>query len=148
MKEAAREARVARLPDAVMVRMSLAELKLSGQWEEEGKECWYKGHLYDVIRQRTVGGTTWLYCLDDEGEERLIHGSIDVTRTNQDQPGKQTGHTIAISICDLICETSRWNIRPLPVVCRQYSPWNVYRLASRFARVVIPPPKCRPAHFC
>jgi hypothetical protein len=148
MKEAAREARVSALPDAVLLRVSLAEMKASGQWEEEGKECWYKGHLYDVIRQRTVGGTTWLYCLDDEREERLIQGSVDVTRANQDQPAKQTGHTIAISICDLICETPRWNIRPLPAATRRYSLMEKRRLTSRYARVVIPPPKCTPAFFC
>jgi hypothetical protein len=148
MKEAAREARISALPDAAMLRISVAELNRSGRWEDQGKECWYKGHLYDVIRQRTAGGTTWLYCLDDESEEGLIHGSVDVTRANQEQPGGQTSHTIAISICDLLCETPRWNILPSPDVCRQYFPLNVYRLTTRFVRVVVPPPKCTPEYFC
>ena len=141
MKEAARKARIAALPDAVMLRLSLAELNASGRWEEEGKECWYKGHLYDVIRERTVDGTTWLYCLDDVREERLIEGSVHVTRANLDQPGKQTGHTISISICDLLCETPQWIIEPLPSASKQYSSSGVHRLSSRYAMVVIPPPK-------
>jgi hypothetical protein len=141
MKEAARAARIAALPDDAMLRVSLTELYASGRWEEEGKECWYKGHLYDVIRERTVGGATWLYCLDDEREERLIDGSLNATRANLDQPGRQTGHTISISICDLLCETLEWTIEPSPPVQKQYSSSGVRRLSSRYMRVVIPPPK-------
>jgi len=139
MKEAANEARIAALPDAVMLRVSVAELNASGRWEDEGRECWYKGHLYDVIRQRTVSGTTWLYCLDDEGEEQLIHGAVDVTKANQDQPGRQT--RISFSICDLLCQTPQWTIAPLQPIDRQYPTYGVHRLSSRYARIVIPPPK-------
>lgn len=142
MKEAAREARIAALPDKVLERISAARV----QWAEEGKECWYEGHLYDVIRQRTADGSTWLYCLDDEREERLIAGSVDVTRATQDQPGRQT--RITFSICDLLCQTPHWVIEPLPPVSKQYISPGVYRLSSCYARVVIPPPKGTPVLFC
>ena len=150
MQEAAREAWLASLSDSAFVRMSLSAVNTAGKWEEQGKECWYKGHLYDVIRQREMDGTTWLYCLDDEREERLIEGSIDVTRANLDQPVKQTGHALSISISmrDLLCETPQWNIEPLPDAGPQYSPLGICRPSSRYARIVIPPPKSMPVIFC
>lgn len=148
MQEAAREARIAALPDGVMQRISLAGIQTQGRWEEEGKECWYKGHLYDVIRQRIQGGTTWLFCLDDEREERLIHGSVDVTGANQDQPDKRAGQTLTISIVDLLCETPVWIIEPLTAVIKQYAPARAHRLPSRYERIITPPPKYPPVLFC
>ena len=140
MKEAAREARIAALPDRVLERMDAAGVS----WAEAGKECWYAGHLYDVIRQRTSNGTTWLYCLDDEGEERLIDGSVEVTKSNQDLPSRRNSPTVSIG--DIICETLTWEIgSPSRIDVPRY-PGEDDRLSTRYSDIVIPPPRT-PAAF-
>lgn len=141
IQEAARTFWLASLPDTAFVRLDLAAVNATGKWEEEGKECWYRGHLYDVVRRKVVQGTTWVYCLDDEREEHLIRDAGAVTKANQDQPAKQTGHMATLSLGDLLCETPGWEIGSLPVPERQYSLYCDYRIPAQFSDIVIPPPK-------
>ncbi|HXO74450.1 MAG TPA: hypothetical protein VN824_04450, partial [Puia sp.] len=84
MKEAAREASLVALPDTAFFRVSLADVNARGKWEEAGRECWINDHLYDVIRQKTIDGRTWLFCLDDDNEERLIRGSGEFAHAGHD----------------------------------------------------------------
>jgi hypothetical protein len=141
LKEAAREARLAALPDAEFVRIDQAAIDAAGTWEERGKECRYQGHMYDVMRSRTIGGTTWLFCLDDENEERLDRQSDQVTRANQDQPDKRTGHAFYFSIGDIICEQPRWALPAPGRILRQYSYAANQPLPGRCPEIAGPPPK-------
>ncbi len=141
MKEAAREAWIMELPDAAFLKVSLAEVNATGKWEEAGKECWYKGHLYDVIRQQSAGNDTFLYCMDDESEERLIHQSEQVTRANQDHPDKKTGHALTLSIGDIVCERPSLCIAPAGCVWQPYTCSRSWRLPFRYTEILVPPPK-------
>jgi hypothetical protein len=141
IKEAARESRLAALPDAAFVRIDQAAVDAAGKWEERGKECRFKDHLYDVIRSRTIGDTTWLFCLDDENEERLDRQSEQVIRTNQEQPDKKTGHALCLYIGDLICERQQWAIVAPGRLPRQYRSFDSLPLPGRYPEVAGPPPK-------
>ncbi|HXB06503.1 MAG TPA: hypothetical protein VNW04_05300 [Puia sp.] len=141
MKEAARETWIASLPDEAFLRVSLAEIATHGKWEVAGKECWYQGHLFDIIRERSAGDSTWLFCLDDDNEERLIRQSGEVTRANLDHPDKQTNHSLSFAIGDLVCETAHWRILPLPAAPRNYCAGACERLPNRYTEIQAPPPK-------
>lgn len=141
IKEAAREARLAALPDAAFVRIDQAMIDAAGKWEEPGKECRFNGHMYDVMRSRTIRGTTWLYCLDDENEERLDRQSEQVIRTNQEHPDKKTGHAGWLSIGDIICEQPDWGLRAPGRVLRRHSTHDSYPLPGRYLEITGPPPK-------
>jgi len=141
LKEAAREAWIAALPDAAFVRIDEAEVDARGQWEERGKECRLGDHMYDVIRTRVAGEKTWLFCLDDENEERLDRQSDTVTRANQEQPGKRTGHTLCLSIGDIYCESTGWVIPWPGRVIRRYAAGRIYRLPGWYLEIAGPPPK-------
>jgi hypothetical protein len=141
LKEAAREAWVAALPDRAFLRVSLAEIDAHGRWEEVGKECWYRGHLYDVIRQRRAGATTWLFCLDDDNEERLIRQSDAVTRASIDQPARRQGHTLALAAYDWVCEDLAGKISAIPPILHRYFPGSGSPLPIRYTEQMIPPPK-------
>lgn len=141
LKEAAREARLRALPDAEFVRIDQAGIDAAGTWEERGKECRYHGHMYDVMRSRTIGGTTWLFCLDDENEERLDRQSDRVIRCNQDQPDKRTGHALSLSIGDLICERPHWSLAAPDRILRQYAYADGQTLPARYPEIAGPPPK-------
>lgn len=141
MKEAAREAWIAALPDAALFRVRLAEVNAEGKWEEAGRECWYKDHLYDVVRQMTIAGTVWLLCMDDEGEARLIRKSGGFTRASQDQSGNKSNHAPSMRIAEVICEAVGLRIhRPAPVQS-VYCGYSIHPLPTCFSEISVPPPK-------
>ena len=141
MKEAAREAWIAAQPDNAFLRVSLVTIETHGKWEERGKECWYQGHLYDVIRTRISGDTTWLFCLDDEQEEDLIRKNGEITRINTDHPDKNTSHTLCLRSGDLVCERPVWPVPPPGFIQNRYSSNSIYPLPAWDIDIVAPPPK-------
>ena len=133
LKEAAREAWIAALPDAAFFRVSQADVDAHGKWEEAGRECWYNGHLYDVIRQRAG----CLYCLDDDNEERLIRQSGEFA--HESHGAKKT--LPSFRIADTIVDKPDFTLTQ-PVV-RRHS-WSApisSRLPVRYLRIIVPPPK-------
>ena len=141
MKEAAREAWLTTIPDAQLYRISLADINATGRWEEEGRECWFRGHLYDVIRRATIDGTVYLFCLDDVREAQLIHQSVEVTRANQDHPGKKGTHPYLWKLGDILPAEEAAHSNP-PVPIRQPDPTSPqHRLPTRYADISVPPPK-------
>ncbi|WP_431215801.1 hypothetical protein ACQ86N_14750 [Puia sp. P3] len=132
LKEAAREAWIAALPDAAFFRVSQADVDSHGKWEEPGRECWYNGHLYDVIRQKAG----WLYCFDDDNEERLLSRSGELAHENHNKktlPSFRMADTIVEPPAIALLE---------PVVCRH--PWSELisgRLPFYCCDIVVPPPK-------
>ena len=141
LKAAAREACIAALPDTVLFRVALADVNAHGKWEEAGRECWFNDHLYDVIRQRIIRGKTWLFCLDDDNEERLIRGSGEFAHARHDQPDKKTAHLLSIRIGDAVFDAIAVNIGR-PASC--HSAWrscNTHPLPTRYTEIIVPPPK-------
>jgi methionine sulfoxide reductase heme-binding subunit len=141
LKEEAREAWIAALPDRCFFRIRLADVNAAGHWEEEGKECWYKNHLYDVIRRKDDGGAVWLYCMDDEREARLIRQSGEVTQANNDHPDKGTNHSLSLRIWDWLVETILLRVsRPLVPAKHLYA-YSPQSLCVGYTEIVVPPPK-------
>ena len=141
LKEEAREAWIAALPDQSFFRVRLADVNAAGHWEEEGKECWYRNHLYDVIRRKVDSNTVWLYCMDDEREARLIKQSGEMTHSNYDHPDKGANHSLSLRIGDWLAETISIQVaRPLVPVNHQYG-YRPRSLLVGYAEIVGPPPK-------
>jgi hypothetical protein len=141
LKEEAREAWVAALPDQNFYRIQLAAVEASGHWTEPGRECWYKNHLYDVIRAKTEGGVVWLYCMDDEREATLIRKSGEVTHANQDGPDKKANHSLSPRIGDWLAETTSLRLdRPLKAIDRHYGD-RTRPLSAGCKETIAPPPK-------
>ena len=141
LKEEAREAWIAALPDRCFFRVRLADINAAGHWEEEGKECWYNNHLYDVIRQKYNNGAVWLYCLDDVREARLIRQSGEMTRANCDRPDKKANHSLSLQIGDWLAGTISLQMnRPLIPIDYHYG-YRLQSLSLGFAEIVVPPPK-------
>ncbi|AFK05122.1 hypothetical protein Emtol_3997 [Emticicia oligotrophica DSM 17448] len=42
------------------------------EWEEDEKEFWYNGKLYDIVEIKTINKTKYYYCISDENEEQII----------------------------------------------------------------------------
>lgn len=141
LKEEAREAWIAALPDRCFFRVRQADVNAAGRWEEEGKECWYNHHLYDVIHRKNESGVVWLYCMDDEREARLIRQSAEVTHANYDHPDKGANHSLSLKIGDWLVGTTSLEVyRPL-VPVKHYYGYPPQSLSLGFTEIVVPPPK-------
>ena len=42
-------------------------------WEEEGKEFFLNGEIYDLVKTKNVAGKIYFYCINDEKENELIN---------------------------------------------------------------------------
>jgi hypothetical protein len=141
LKEEARGAWIAALPDRCFFRVQLAAVDAAGRWTEAGRECWYNNHLYDVIRRKTEEGSVWLYCMDDEREANLIRKSGELTHDNQGNPDKQTNHSLSPRIGDWLAEMTSLRLdRPLAPVDRHYGD-RPRTLSVGWKETFVPPPK-------
>ena len=61
-------------------------------WEEEGKEFFFKGDIYDLVKTKTVHGRIYFYCINDEKENELIKNYNNITKNNSstDKKAKNT----------------------------------------------------------
>ena len=141
MKEAARESWIAALPDRSFFVVRLSDVNETGKWEEAGKECWYKDHLYDVIRRKTIEDVVWLYCMDDEREEHLIRQSGEFTRATQDCPDKKTNHSLTIGIGDWLAQRVAFVFARPPLFRLIHFCYDRVSLPTCFTEILIPPPK-------
>ena len=62
----------------------LSDIEKEMHWEEEGKEFWLKGQLYDVVSKTIVKGKTYLYCFNDIKEEDIVTNYINNIRKRSD----------------------------------------------------------------
>lgn len=141
MKEQAREAWIAALPDRCFVRVRLADVNAAGHWEEKGKECWYNNRLYDIIRQKTEGGVVWLLCMDDEREAKLIRQSGEMTHANYDHQANGANHSLSLQVADWLAETISFRVGKPEVPLPYRYGYRLSTLGVGHTDIVVPPPK-------
>ncbi len=61
-------------------------------WEEEGKEFFFNGNMYDLVKTKLINDKTYVYCINDEKEKELIDNYNLVTKNNSgtDKKAKNT----------------------------------------------------------
>ncbi|WP_460560559.1 hypothetical protein [Ferruginibacter profundus] len=88
-------------------------------WEEEGKEFYLNGQMYDVARKEMVNGKTILYCLNDKKEEQLLENMLKKERSNADNTsGNKDGkHNMKFQVSDFTQQIQEavFNNKILPV---------------------------------
>lgn len=58
----------------------LEEYKDKIKWEEQGKEFYLDGEIYDVVRTKEQGDKTVLYCLKDTKEQQLLDHLVKLVK--------------------------------------------------------------------
>ena len=140
LREAAHEAWLSRLPDNRLYSIALDDLNAAGKWQDEGRECWFKGHLYDVVREKAVGARTYAFCMDDEKEAALIEGTGAMVPHDIPSFPRKTGDFIISSYTNTVKQVFRTG-RPAQSRSRKRLP--------EFYRKISPPPPWVSAHpFC
>lgn len=59
---------------------SYSAIKNNVQWEEEGREFWYNGQLYDVVSSATINGNLYLTCFNDTKEKNIVSHYLNSIR--------------------------------------------------------------------
>jgi hypothetical protein len=135
IKEAVERQLLATVPDACLVKIVAYE-NPSFSWEEEGKEFYQDGKMYDVAKSYHLNGKQILYCINDEKEATLLaHWS----KTTGQQNGKGSSHHIKIQSVDLLVQPVIQFAHQLTIT-RQYPVYITTPFLS-FKEVIAPPPR-------
>jgi hypothetical protein len=70
------------LTDTSLQKFSLDDISKELQWEEEGKEFWLAGRLYDIVLKKVEKGKIYLFCFNDEREESIVEDYINSVGRN------------------------------------------------------------------
>jgi len=125
------------IPESSLEVFVVEELDDKIVWEEENKEFSIEGALYDVARIKKIDGKTFLYCINDKQEKRLLDDLAKAVNANHGN--KQEKNSIKSLLIDLVCmkDEEDSTIFSVPSI---YSLFNV-NLVSSFEEINIPPPK-------
>lgn len=80
-----RKAILASIPESELEIIS-ANDKL--EWEEEGKEFYLDGHMYDVVSTKLLNGKTYYYCINDTKEKQLLDHLANIVKSARRNSGK------------------------------------------------------------
>jgi len=106
-------------------------------WEEENKEFSLDGILYDISRVEKKEGKTFLYCINDKKEKRLLDDLAKAV--NKDHNNKQGTNNIKSLLLDLVCMSDEEEPKTFSVPSA-YSSFNITPVSS-FEEINCPPPK-------
>jgi hypothetical protein len=85
-KEEAKEKIIGLLPKDKLVKLSFLKIDINNlEWEEEGKEFYFEGKLYDVVSTETDEVTYTFYCFPDEKETVVYDEILKLSKSHQDE---------------------------------------------------------------
>ncbi len=62
------------------------------EWEEEGKEFWLNGNLYDVVKKQETADSITFHCINDK-QEKTLFANLEELITRQMNSDAQTNNT-------------------------------------------------------
>ena len=142
-KEDAEKQLLSTLPESSLEVIDLSADKNDIQWEEEGKEFYLRGQLYDVAKTKNVNGRTLLYCLNDKKEKQVLQDLSKAVGTGNDQSTDSKGgkHTIKFQLTDLFA-FSESAISIQEFIPQKHINFNV-PIISSIKKIITPPPKLK-----
>lgn len=81
-KEHIKEQILNKLSDDELEVISFTDNQQQILWEEDGKEFFFKGEMFDVVKSKTVNGKVLLYCINDKKEKSLVDNYNNITKQN------------------------------------------------------------------
>ena len=111
-------------------------------WQEDGKEFYINGRLYDVARKEIQNGRTLLYCLPDINEQDLVQdlSSFLKAGTESNNDGKATHYTLKFQLNDYILHAVEKNIFSTDVLLKVFPSYSK-AISSMPSEVEGPPPR-------
>lgn len=108
-------------------------------WVKPGKEFWFHGEMYDVVRRQVIDGNEIMYCINDKEEKALVdnYNSMTKNNSNSDKQGKSSAQNI-ITLFVYEDETVSSFFR---LVANRFFSYNS-SLPRNLVDKISPPPKC------
>jgi hypothetical protein len=91
-KEEVEKQMLAGLPDSCF---EIIEQGPDIHWVEHGKEFYFRNNLYDVFKVKRSKGKTFLYCLNDEKEEKIVNSFAKAAKSSASDPNEKSGKQAA-----------------------------------------------------
>ena len=107
-------------------------------WEEEGKEFFYNGEMFDIIKTKNIAGKVMLFCLNDKKEKELIEKYYNITENNSSKD-KKAKTTVEPSFSIFILQSTKTSSVQLYSPVKQYGLF-VSPLAAGISNQLLQPP--------
>ena len=134
---------MAALPESSLEIIDADINKNNIEWEEEGKEFYLYGEMYDVARVKKINGKTLIYCLNDKKEEQVLQDLAKAVQSGSDQNanGKPGQHLVKFQLADLnILSTEKTSVAINQPARQKHFGYTV-AIVSNNKEVNTPPPK-------
>lgn len=91
IKEEIKEKIIQHLPEKLLTLIKISSGdKERITWTEEGKEFRYHKNMFDVVKIKTKGDTTYYYCFNDEKESKLFVNLDKLVKEQTDNSQSRT----------------------------------------------------------
>ena len=127
---------VANLPDSSL-ELIVENQNNTFRWEEEGKEFYQNGQMYDVVKSTVKDGRTILYCINDKKEEDLL---ARIQKTTNPERKKSALQILKSQILDSLVQSIKVTANTNPVPLQKYYSFNA-AIAVQCKEVYAPPPR-------
>lgn len=140
IKEEVKQQLLASLPETVLDIIDAESNKAAIDWEEEGREFYLHGQMYDVAFTKIVNGRTLIYCLNDKREEKLVKDLNKLLYANTNKPGSNHPGQQLIKF-----QSPDFILSAEPLSSPQQQPKQKYfyreeKLTSVITELITPPP--------
>lgn len=131
------------LPEPALQVIVAEDFTNAIKWKEEGKEFILNGELFDVAKTKRVNGKTFLYCLNDKNEEKLLHEFAKAIKSATDNNGtnKNSKGSYKFQLSDYYFFNNTEKMPPVNFNTSNKYLFFISCLAASVNEVNTPPPK-------
>jgi hypothetical protein len=140
IKEVVKQELLSKLPESSLEIIDANFYKNDIEWEEEGKEFYLHGQMYDVAFIKVINEKKLIYCLNDSKEEELLKRIASVVNSGNEQnsSNKDGHHTIKFQLSDFIILAQQVTVIREPVPVKYID--HTVALITNIAEIFTPPP--------
>ena len=109
-------------------------------WENAGQEFSKNGEWYDVVAIKKSRGKTFLYCLNDRNEARLVKAFASLIASSSAN-GKSDHTVVKFHVTDQYIILTETVLACIPQV-KHYHESHSPCLCCTYAESLVPPPRC------
>ena len=140
LKESMREELRSRSAEKDMQVIVLEENAAAIRWEEDGKEFYLDGKLYDVASIEKQNGKTLIHCVCDKDEAQLANNVAKaVASANDKTNSKESKHIVKFQVSDYILYSIDRTTHPVIAPSTEYIDFDVTLFSSSHSVDIGPP---------
>jgi hypothetical protein len=140
VKEAVKQDLLAKMPESSLEIIDANAHKNDIKWEEEGKEFYLHGQMYDIAYIKMINGQVLIYCLNDSKEEALLKGFASAINSGNEQSSSNKGghHTIKFQLPDYVIPAQQTTVTDEPLSVKYVN--HTIALTTNVTKIFTPPP--------